>query len=110
MENNEEMITIPRAEYEAQKQQILKLEQQVSLLMEAMRLNRHKRFGASSEKTEDESAEQLNFLFNEAEVYAEKTAEEPATVVTVQIASLNGHLCHIWRPACDLNGGQLRTH
>ena len=62
MENNEEMITIPRAEYEAQKQQILKLEQQVSLLMEAMRLNRHKRFGASSEKTEDESAEQLNFL------------------------------------------------
>ena len=82
MENNEEMITIPRAEYEAQKQQILKLEQQVSLLMEAIRLNRHKRFGASSEKTEDESAEQLNFLFNEAEVYAEKTAEEPATVVT----------------------------
>ena len=82
MENKEEMITIPRAEYEAQKQQILKLEQQVSLLMEAMRLNRHKRFGASSEKTEDESAEQLNFLFNEAEVYAEKTAEEPATVVT----------------------------
>ena len=72
MENNEEMITIPRAEYEAQKQQILKLEQQVSLLMEAIRLNRHKRFGASSEKTEDESAEQLNFLFNEAEVYAEK--------------------------------------
>ena len=42
MENNEEMITIPRAEYEAQKQQILKLEQQVSLLMEAIRLNRHK--------------------------------------------------------------------
>ena len=28
----------------------------------------------------------------------------------VQIASLNGHLCHIWRPACDLNGGQPRTH
>ena len=28
----------------------------------------------------------------------------------MQIASLNGHLCHIWRPACDLNGGQPRTH
>ena len=28
----------------------------------------------------------------------------------LQIASLNGHLCHIWRPACDLNGGQPRTH
>ena len=30
--------------------------------------------------------------------------------VMLQIASLNGHLCHIWRPACDLNGGQPRTH
>lgn len=29
---------------------------------------------------------------------------------SLQIASLNGHLCHIWRPACDLNGGQPRTH
>ena len=28
----------------------------------------------------------------------------------LQIVSLNGHLCHIWRPACDLNGGQPRTH
>lgn len=31
-------------------------------------------------------------------------------MVIMQIASLNGHLCHIWRPACDLNGGQPRTH
>lgn len=82
MKNNEEMITISRKEYEAQKQRMQELEQQVSLLMEAMRLARYKRFGASSEKTEEESAEQLKFLFNEAEVYAEKTAEEPATVVT----------------------------
>jgi len=28
----------------------------------------------------------------------------------LQIASLNGHLCHIRRPACDLNGGHPRTH
>lgn len=57
MKNNEEMITISRKEYEAQKQRVQELEQQVSLLMEAIRLARHKRFGASSEKTEDESAE-----------------------------------------------------
>ena len=28
----------------------------------------------------------------------------------VQIASQNGHLCHIRRPPCDLNGGHPRTH
>ena len=28
----------------------------------------------------------------------------------VQIASQNGHLCHIRRPLCDLNGGHPRTH
>lgn len=28
----------------------------------------------------------------------------------VQIASPNGHLCHIRRPLCDLIGGQLGTH
>ena len=34
----------------------------------------------------------------------------PPILAQVQIASLNGHLCHIWRPAYDLNGGQPRTH
>lgn len=29
---------------------------------------------------------------------------------SVQIASPNGHLCHIRRPLCDLIGGQLGTH
>ena len=28
----------------------------------------------------------------------------------VQIASQNGHLCHIRRPPWNLNGGQPRTH
>ena len=31
-------------------------------------------------------------------------------LVNVQIASQNGHLCHIRRPPCDLNGGHPRTH
>ena len=29
---------------------------------------------------------------------------------SVQIASPNGHLCHIRRPLCDLIGGQPGTH
>ena len=51
--SNPEMVTISRAEYEqfqAQSWRIAELEQQVSVLMEALRLARHKQFGASSEK------------------------------------------------------------
>ena len=40
----------------------------------------------------------------------EKVEELYGEILMLQIASLNGHLCHIWRPACDLNGGQPRTH
>ena len=91
--SNAEMVTISRAEYEeflGQKQQLLtqnerlaKMEQQIEVLMEALRLARHKQFGASSEKSEDTLAEQLSFLFNEAEVFsaAAKEAEENVTVV-----------------------------
>ena len=74
--SNAEMVTISRAEYEAQQERIAKLEQQVSVLTEALRLARHKRFGASSEKTSEDAMEQLSFLFNEAEVYAEEKAED----------------------------------
>ncbi len=51
--------------------------------MEALRLARHKQFGASSEKSEEPLMDQLSFLFNEAEVFsaAEKEAEENVTVV-----------------------------
>ena len=51
--------------------------------MEALRLARHKQFGASSEKSEDTLIEQLSFLFNEAEVFsaAEKEETENVTVV-----------------------------
>ena len=88
--SNAEMVTISRAEYEeknarlaAQDERISRLENQVELLMEALRLARHKQFGASSEKSEDTLMEQLSFLFNEAEVFsaAEKEAEENVTVV-----------------------------
>ena len=81
-----EMVTISRAEYEefqAQRKKISELESRVEVLMEALRLARHKQFGASSEKSEDTLMEQLSFLFNEAEVFsvAEKEAEGNVTVV-----------------------------
>lgn len=75
--SNPEMVTISRAEYEAQQGRIAELEQQVSVLMEALRLARHKRFGASSEKTDESFMEQLSFLFNEAEVFSAAEKEEP---------------------------------
>ena len=84
--SNAEMVTISRAEYEklqAQSKRVSELESRVDVLMEALRLARHKQFGSSSEKSEDTLMEQLSFLFNEAEVFsaAEKEAEENVTVV-----------------------------
>ncbi len=40
--SNQEMVTISRAEYNAQQGRIAKLEQQVAVLTEALRLSRHK--------------------------------------------------------------------
>ena len=88
--SNAEMVTISRAEYEeknarlaSQDERISRLENQVELLTEALRLSRHKQFGASSEKSEDTPMEQLSFLFNEAEVFsaAEKKEADRVTVV-----------------------------
>lgn len=58
--NNEEMVTISRAEYEElqdQKQKASELEKQNELLLEAIRLTRQKQFGASSEKSYDDASE-----------------------------------------------------
>ena len=83
--SNAEMVTISRAEYEelqAQSKRVSELESRVDVLMEALRLARHKQFGASSEKSEDALMEQLSFLFNEAEVFsAAQKEEENVTVV-----------------------------
>lgn len=54
--NPGEMVTISREEYErfqAQNNRISELESRVEMLMEALRLARHKRSGASSEKSEE---------------------------------------------------------
>lgn len=70
MSSSGETVTISREEYEAQKARISKLEKQVNVLMEALRLAQHKRFGASSEKSDEAVMEQLSILFNEAEAFA----------------------------------------
>ena len=81
-------MTISRAEYEKKNawlaswdERIVRLESQLELLMEALRLARHKQFGASSEKTDESFMEQLSFLFNEAEIFAEVKAEADSAVV-----------------------------
>ena len=82
--SNAEMVTISRAEYEefqAQRKKISELESRVDVLMEALRLARHKQFGASSEKSEETLMEQLSFLFNEAEVFSVAEKEEADTTV-----------------------------
>ena len=76
------MVTISRAEYDAQQGRIAKLEQQVAVLTEALRLSRHRQFGASSEKMSEDVIDQLSFLFNEAEAYNDVAqAEEESTPV-----------------------------
>ena len=84
--SNAETVTISRAEYEklqAQRKKISELESRVEVLMEALRLARHKQFGASTEKSEDTLVEQLTFLFNEAEVFAEEKKSEAENVTVV---------------------------
>ena len=94
------MVTISRAEYEekntrlaSQDERIARLESQVELLTEALRLARHKRFGASSEKTDESFLEQMNFLFNEAEVYSTAETEEPEAT---DVAGRKQHKKHIY--------------
>lgn len=69
---------------QAQSKRVSELESYVELLMEALRLARNKRFGASSEKSDDTLTEQLSFLFNEAEVFAEAKSEEDAVTVVAE--------------------------
>lgn len=57
---SEEMVTISRAEYEefqGQRERISALEQQIALLTEAIRLSWQKRFGASSERSSEDTME-----------------------------------------------------
>ena len=77
-------VTISIEEYEALqelKAENARLNQQVQWLLEGMKLSRRKLFGASSEKSS--AAEQLSFLFNEAEVYEDQGAVQEEETVPV---------------------------
>ncbi len=78
--SNREMVTISRAEYDADKAYIAELEQQRQWLMEQLKLLKRKQFGSSSEKASEEVMEQMSLLFDEAEAcaYTEQKEESAA--------------------------------
>ncbi|AHF09278.1 hypothetical protein A7D23_15280 [Dehalobacter sp. TeCB1] len=78
--NNAEMVTISRAEYEALKAHNTELNKQIELLLQQIRLGQKKRFGSSSEKTQEAVMEQLSLLFNEAEAYIKIESPEKTKV------------------------------
>ena len=82
-----EMVTISRAEYDADKAYISELEQKNQWLMEQLRLIRKKQFGSTAEKASEEVLEQLSLLFNEAEAYAEEIEEQKEEASVVEVRS-----------------------
>ena len=92
-QNNEtrttEMITISRAEYDAQKARITELENQVEWFMEQLRLLK-KKFGASSEQAKEQLGGQMSFLFNEVEAYAAPSGPKKVTHVAAHTRKQSG--------------------
>ena len=85
-ESSAENVTISRKEYEelvALKAMNQELNQQVQWLLEQMKQANRKQYGASSEKTDPKLAEQLCFLFNEAEVHQDLGGEVQTKVEQV---------------------------
>ena len=74
---NEERISISRAEYEALKAENAELNQKLDFLMGQLRLAKKKVFGASSEQAGEQLVEQLSFLFNEPEAWASRDEKQP---------------------------------
>jgi transposase len=84
-----EMITITKADYdvliikatenETLKSDVADLTAKVEWLMEQFRLAQHRRFGASSEKSYNDSFAQMN-LFNESEIESDILVPEPEIV------------------------------
>ena len=74
---NEERISVSRAEYEALKAENAELNQKLDFLMGQLRLAKKKAFGASSEQAGEQLAEQLSFLFNEPEAWASGDEKQP---------------------------------
>jgi len=85
-----EMITISRAEYDAQKARITELENQVEWFMEQLRLLKKKQFGASSEQAKEQLDGQMSFLFNEVEAYAAPSGPKTVTHVAAHTRKQSG--------------------
>ena len=79
MKNAIETVTIPKAEYDNLKSGYAELAAKVEWLMEQFRLARHRRFGASSEKSAGSDNDQMN-LFNESEIASDVLVPEPALI------------------------------
>ena len=88
--NATETITISRAEYDAQKEQIAELSQKVDWLMEQLRLLKRKQFGPSSEQAKEQLEGQLSLLFNEAETCAAPPERETTTQVAAHTRKRSG--------------------
>ena len=73
------------------KEDIAELSQKLEWLIKQMRLSRQKRFGLSSEKTDDDGFEQLGLLFNEAEVYADEDSSSRAMPVGMIVSAYKRH-------------------
>ena len=81
---NEERISVSRAEYETLranyetlKAENAELNQKLDFLMGQLRLAKKKVFGASSEQAGEQLVEQLSFLFNEPEAWASRDEKQP---------------------------------
>ena len=81
---NEEQISISRAEYDALKRENAEQNQKLDFLMRQLRLAKKKMFGASSEQAAEQLIGQLSFLFNEAEAWTPR--EEKASEATAVAA------------------------
>lgn len=75
-----------------QQQQIAELTAKLSWLEEQFRLNQHRQFGSSSEKTPFPEQTQEQSLFNEAEVLAAPAIDEPVVeIITIRRPKQQGH-------------------
>lgn len=85
--STDDMVQLPRAEYEEMQKKLDSLQQEVEYLLQMLRLSKKRQFGQSSEKSSEETVEQLSFVFNEAEAadaecYAQESGDSKVKAYT----------------------------
>ena len=89
----DELISIPRAEYEtllSAQAECSELSKKLDYLMGQLRLLKHKTFGVSSEQATEQLVGQLSLLFNEAEAWTPQGAK-PVESTTVSAHTRKKH-------------------